>query len=207
MIRRGSTLQAVCFDSSALRKRGLNVVLVGGSAATYYSRGAYQSDDIDFVARFDVDSRREAEVVEVMTDLGYELNGNTFEHTGGNRFTVEFPKGPAAVSGDVLSVFHTVEANGKAMDIVTPTDCVRDRLAHYFFWNDRTALRAAIVVAQAHRSKVDMGLVKAWSAREGQSAKFKDFLVGLHAGRQQAKSRFPRRNPRPSGSTAARFKR
>jgi hypothetical protein len=180
VINKSSTLQDVALEvCSVLRERGLRVILVGGSAATYYSKNAYQSDDVDFVAHFDVDATRQSEVIGVMKELGYELRGNAFEHRSGNKYTIEFPKGPPAVSGDVLEAFNTVRERGKTLEIITPTDCVRDRLAHYFFWNDRTALQAAVDVARAQRTTVDLESVRRWSARESESAKFKDFLNRL----------------------------
>jgi hypothetical protein len=183
VISKSSTLQDVAFEvCSALRERGLRVILVGGSAATYYSKNAYQSDDVDFVAYFDVDASRQSDVVSAMAALGYQLNGNTFAHRTGNRFTVEFPKGPPAVSGDTLEIFNTVRDGGKTLEIITATDCVRDRLAHYFFWDDRTALRAALAVALAQRAHLDLDAVRSWSQRESEEAKFKDFLRRLQDG-------------------------
>jgi hypothetical protein len=176
VIDQRSTLEDVVFRiCTALAKRDLQVLLVGGSAATYYAPKAYQSNDADFVAVFNVNRVREAEVVATMVELGYQLNGNTFEHTGGSPFTIEFPKGPPMVGGEAIRIFETVERGDEVLYVISPTDCVKDRLAQYYFWNDRTALRAAVAVTSEQQDRVDMSRIKDWSSREGEFEKFADF--------------------------------
>ncbi len=176
MISKRSTLIDVVFAiCTELERRDLTVVLVGGSAATYYAPQAYQSSDADFVAQFLVDRQREKDVIAGMASLGYRLNGNTFEHEHGSPFTVEFPKGPLAIGGDLLTDFNTVKRGKEILHVIKPADSVRDRLAHYYFYNDRTALRAAVSVAQAVSDLIDLAAIEAWSRREDNSEKFADF--------------------------------
>jgi len=112
-----------------------------------------------------VDDQREHKVVEVLSALGYELEGNTFVHRHGNPFTIEFPRGPASIGDEVLQHFNTVRQDNRILVVVTPTDCIRDRLAHFFYWNDRSALSAAIGVAQAHTSSIQFEYIKTWAAK------------------------------------------
>ncbi|MDP2228515.1 MAG: hypothetical protein Q8J78_13685 [Moraxellaceae bacterium] len=51
--------------------------------------------------------------------------------------------------------------------LLTPTDCVKDRLSAYYHWHDRQALEQAVWVAQ--RQAVDREAVRQWSAQEGMS--------------------------------------
>jgi len=67
--------------------------------------------------------------------------------------------------------------------ILTPTDCVRDRLAHFYFWNDYTALQAAVGVAQSpHGSQIDYEGIRRRTKRESRESgvdyivKFDEFL-------------------------------
>ncbi|MCM2321988.1 MAG: hypothetical protein NDJ90_01865 [Oligoflexia bacterium] len=60
------------------------------------------------------------------------------------------------------------------LKLLTPTDCVKDRLAAYFHWNDRQGLNQAVAVAKSH--PIDVADIKAWSKREGMGNKFQDFL-------------------------------
>jgi hypothetical protein len=166
---------AVC---TALAQRDLTVVLVGGSAATYYAPSSYQSYDADFVAHFVPDRKSQSLVVEVMRELGYHVKDNLFVHSS-NPFTVDFPKGPLGIGNEVLKHFDPINRDGQLLNVITPADSVRDRLAKYYFWDDFSALNAAIEVTKAHRNRIDIESIRAWSTREGEDAKFQDFLDGI----------------------------
>jgi hypothetical protein len=217
LIRPDSSLREVAFEvCTALDKAGLKVVLVGGSAATFYAPEAYQSMDLDFVVRFAVDQERENKLVQVLSNLQYRLSGNTFVHAGGSPFTVEFPKGPASVGDEVLQKFDTVREGARILVIVSPTDCIRDRLAHYFYWNDRTALAAAIGVAKTQRQHVNKRLIQDWAKQLARESRFeypdiaekaKRFLAALSgaptlgkSSRRGQTSTKKRRTKGPSGS-------
>ena len=43
---------------------------------------------------------------------------------------------------------------------------MRNRLASYYYFRDRSALNAAVGVALAHRSRIDVELVRRWTLRE-----------------------------------------
>lgn len=63
------------------------------------------------------------------------------------------------------------------LKLLTPTDCVKDRLAAYYHWNDRQGLNQAVWVAEAHAVKIKD--VTEWSIREGHREKLQDFLAAL----------------------------
>ena len=54
--------------------------------------------------------------------------------------------------------------------IISPTDCVKDRLSWYYHGNDKECLEQAVLVAQAN--DIDMQEVKRWSVAEGMGALF-----------------------------------
>ncbi len=107
-----------------------------------------------------------------------------FEHPR-THFTLDFPKGPLAVGGDYLSETANLERGGVRLRILTPTDCVRDRLAHYYHWDDHTALRAAVAVARSHPESVDIEKLRDWTERESSAGaadhrhRFRQFLDRL----------------------------
>jgi hypothetical protein len=57
--------------------------------------------------------------------------------------------------------------------LLSPTDCVKDRLAAYYHWNDRQCLQQAIWVAQER--DVDWNEVERWSRQEREMGKFEEF--------------------------------
>jgi hypothetical protein len=59
------------------------------------------------------------------------------------------------------------------LKLLSPTDCVKDRLAAYYYWNDRQSLEQAILVCADN--SIDMKEVERWSRNEGMTAQFDIF--------------------------------
>jgi len=66
------------------------------------------------------------------------------------------------------------------LKLLSPTDCVKDRLAAYYHWNDMQSLGQAVLVCRA--AKVDLKEVKRWSMLEGMGGKFELFRSALSEG-------------------------
>jgi hypothetical protein len=165
---------AVC---TALHRTGVTAVLTGGSAATVYAPDAYQSRDLDFVVEFRTAG---ADAAGALAAIGYRLTGDHYEHAE-NPLDLEFPKGPLAVGGDLIREWQTLRDGDLLLHIIEPTDCCRDRLAGFLFWNDRGSLDQAVAVARAQRDAVNVGAVKSWCESEGHSGRFAEFERALRA--------------------------
>jgi hypothetical protein len=61
--------------------------------------------------------------------------------------------------------------------LISPTDCIKDRLAAYYHWNDRQSLDQAILVAL--ECEIDLGEIERWSTKEGRSNEFADIRARL----------------------------
>lgn len=158
-----STLSDVCFEvCTALDGIGIIAVLTGGSAATVYAPTVYQSRDADFIL-----TMHGSGGVEVLSRLGYVERGGTYEHSQ-NQFSLEFPRGPLAIGDDLLTSWDSIHRGSQVLHIFTRTDCVRDRLMWFYMDNDRSALKAAIGVAES--GSVDLDAISKWSRREGFAA-------------------------------------
>lgn len=145
MITRDSTLADICFDvSEALEAQGMPAVLCGGGAAAVYAPQSYISHDADFV--LDNDDSLES-VAQALATIGFKREGRSriFAHPD-TSFTVDFPKGPLAVGGEYVRATAVLRRDAHQMRIVSRDDCVRDRLAHFYFWGDEVALNAAVAV-------------------------------------------------------------
>ena len=55
--------------------------------------------------------------------------------------------------------------------LLSPTECVKDRLAAYYHWEDRQCLEQAAMVAA--ENQIDLDEIERWSASEGMSAEFR----------------------------------
>ena len=54
--------------------------------------------------------------------------------------------------------------------LLSPTDCIKDRLAAYYYWDDKQCLEQAIMVAE--ENKIDIDEIQRWSEEEGKELEF-----------------------------------
>lgn len=175
MIDDQTTLRELAFlVCTALERAGATAVLTGGSAAACYAPQAYVSQDMDFVLSFLGRTAKET----VLNDLGFRRQGSMYVHPR-SPITLDFPEGPLAVGEEILRKWETWREGDRLLHILTPTDCVRDRLAGYLFWNDRQNLATAVAVAKARRKEIDLPYIRQWCEAEGERPKFEDFLAAL----------------------------
>lgn len=92
-------------------------------------------------------------------------------------FSVDFPAGPLAVGDELIATWDTLREGEHLLHILSPTDCVRDRLAWFFYGRDHSALEQAVAVAR--QGRVDMAVIKDWAEREGQKVRLHQFLSRL----------------------------
>ena len=64
-----------------------------------------------------------------------------------------------------------------SLQLLTPTDSVKDRLASFFYWQDEQAFEQALLVAKNH--KIDLEDLKRWAKEEGFPSQLKHFLEQL----------------------------
>ena len=168
--------ELAAFIQSHLRTKGVEVPLSGGAAVTFYSNSKYVSSDADLVNSFFV-SRRVLR--ESLQEIGFHEVGRHFKHPD-TLFFVEFPPGPLSVGKEPVKQIDKHTLSTGVLNIISPTDCVKDRLANYFHFDDLQCLEQAILVAQTN--KIGLDEVERWSNVEGKRDEFKfiqDRLAGL----------------------------
>jgi hypothetical protein len=172
-----SSLVDIAFEvCTALDKVGVTAVLTGGSAATFYAAGAYQSADLDFVITF----QGQADGASALSELGFEQAADYYRHPS-SHFPLEFPPGPLMVGDDLIETWRTERRSDQVLHVLTPTDSCRDRLAALLFWNDRSGLEQALAVALAQRKEINLDKIRDWSQRENADEKFRLFERRLAA--------------------------
>lgn len=173
MISKNSSLIDIAFEvSTALNDVGITAVLTGGSAATYYAPHAYQSADLDFVITFRGNQKGE----EALSRLGYIRTNDYYKHPD-SKFPLEFPPGPLAIGDDQVESWDTVKRNELLLHILSPTDCCRDRLCAFLFWNDFSGLEQALAVYQTQKSGINLEVIEQWCERENSTQKYELFLA------------------------------
>jgi len=166
-----------------LHDAGITVTLTGGACVAIWSLGQYVSHDLDFVEEGPVPPRK---LRDTLGQLGFEKNGRHFVHPE-TAFFVEFPTGPLTVGDQRVEAVRERSTPAGKLRLLSPTDCVKDRLAAYFHWNDGQSLEQALLVGWAQR--IDLDEVRRWARSERSEKKFRIFeerlRTGVEAGRKQ----------------------
>ncbi len=160
-----------------LRRHGIKTVLTGGACATLYTRGAFPSLDMDFVL---IGGTTQARLDGAMAAAGFGRRGDRYVHPR-LPFWVEFPRGPIAIGRDyrIRPVVRRVRSG--RLQMLSPTDSCRDRLAAFYHWNDRQSLDAAVEIARLNRVRLET--VRRWSLAERAREGYAEFLRELRRAR------------------------
>jgi hypothetical protein len=159
--------ELAAFVGSHLARHGIEVVLTGGSCVSIYSNNLFVSADLDFV---DNHFTKRKKVKDALSQIGFSEENRYFKHPD-TAFIVEFPAGPLAVGGEPVKEVLILEFPTGALRIISPTDCVKDRLAGYYHWQDRQCLEQAILVTKTNT--IDLLEIEGWSRREGKLGEFR----------------------------------
>jgi len=107
-----------------------------------------------------------------MLKLGFKEHNRYFVHEDTALF-IEFPRGPLGVGDAPVYEIASKEKDTGILKLLTPTDCIKDRLAAYFHWDDLQSLEQAVWVAE--ENEFDMESVRVWAVNEKEIGKFEVF--------------------------------
>lgn len=165
--------ELAAYISSHLRSLGIDTVLSGGSCVSIYSAGVYVSKDLDFI---DIRFAAVRAIREAMLAIGFTPEHGTFKHPDVD-VLVDFPRGPLSVGKEPVGTIHEIEFSTGILRLLSPTDCIKDRLGAYYHWNDLQSLEQAVMVAKSNN--VDLNEVRRWSKQEGLSDAFEKIAPRL----------------------------
>jgi len=154
-----------------LKKRGIDTILVGGAVVSIYSDGIYKSGDLDFV----LGSMFTKGLPEAMKSLGFVKKTRHYIHPECSHLYIEFPGTvPLGIGEDYSIVPDEVDIDGTLIKIFSPSDCVKDRLATYLYFNDRDGLDQAVLIASKH--PVNYRSIEEWCKAEKQVDCYNEFI-------------------------------
>lgn len=168
-IKRMSQSELAAFIQDTLQAEGIAVVLSGGSAVSFYSDNKYVSKDLDLI---NTGFARPSKINSVMESIGFEEKGRYFINSE-TKFFVEFPDGPLSVGEEPVKEISEFELATGTLRVLSPTDCVKDRLCAFYFWNDQQGLAQAVLVAKDQN--IDLKEIKRWSKTEGKEKEYEIF--------------------------------
>jgi hypothetical protein len=165
--------ELAAYVQSHLQTKGISVILSGGAAVAIYTENKYVSADIDLV---NVNFVNRKKIVEAMKEIDFSEKNRYFIHPD-TKHIVEFPPGPLSVGEEPVKRIIEIKFSTGLLRVISETDCVKDRLAAYYFWNDQQSLAQAILVAKSAR--INMSEIKRWSQTTRNMNRFKTFQKKL----------------------------
>lgn len=175
-------LELAALVAETLKGEGIDVVLSGGSCVSIYSSEKYVSKDLDFI---DVSLKSNRQIAKAIQSLGFEnqpKNSRHFAHTE-TTLTLEFPSAPLMIGDEHIksNAVDAIDTDLGTLRLLTPTDCVKDRLANYYYFGDKQCLEQALLVAKAH--PINLATLEQWHKNERQEQEYLAFLEKLNTER------------------------
>jgi len=158
--------ELAAFVCTHLKESGISTVLTGGGCVSIYTANRYMSYDLDFV---DDSSTSRFRLKKVLSTIGFFEERRYFKHPD-TEFFIEFPSGPLSIGNEPVRDTADIELATGTPTLLSPTDCVKDRLAHFFHWNDQQCLEQALLVAESN--PIDIDELQRWSDGEKKSRAF-----------------------------------
>lgn len=159
--------------SDYLNKNGIKTVLSGGACVSIYTNNKFMSYDLDFVL---ISFDEQKKTKELLTKIGFYPENRYFRHNE-SKYFLDFISPPLAVGNEPVKEIVEIKEGNCKLKLLSPTDCVKDRLSAFYHWNDRQSLEQAILVCLDNY--IDLNEVERWSHKEGMSDKYKKFLKFL----------------------------
>ncbi len=156
--------------SEKLKDHSIDSILVGEGCVSIYSQNHYQSYDLDYVTYED-----KKKVVKALNELDFYEEGGCFMHKECEYF-IEFVAPPIAIGNEPIVNYEYYKTPFGTIKMLTPTDSIKDRLAAFYYWDDKQSLDQALIIYKTIPQKIDIEEIKRWSKNEGHLKKFKFFL-------------------------------
>jgi hypothetical protein len=152
-----------------LEGHGIRSVLVGGAVVAIYTEGLYRSGDLDIIT----DGLDRHRLPEVLAEIGF-LPGKSryFKHPDCPHLFLEFPHGPVEIDDEHPITPDEIQVEGRILRLLSPADCVKDRLASYIHWQSFDCFEQALLVCHRQSVRVDLKSVSVWCQKEGASEVF-----------------------------------
>ena len=171
-------VELAAFVNETLLEAGISSVLSGGSCVSVWTDNRFASLDLDFILG---GLHTQNSVKNALATIGFNpmaSNSRYYEHKE-TKLTLEFPNGPLAVGDELLDPRNAanIETKTGSLRLLKPTDCVKDRLAAYYHWQDAQAFIQAVGVAKDQ--SIDWEDLKSWHEKEGRTDQFHSFKTAV----------------------------
>ena len=147
-----------CFVYGVLKDNEINAILVGGACVSIYTQNRYQSYDLDFVTYEDLKL-----IEKVLARYEFKRTGRCFKHDD-CPYLIDFVAPPIAIGHEPIRNFKMLKTHSSSLQLLTPTDCIKDRLSHFFtgtmskplnkpFWWQRIVSLILVILSDGQKLK------------------------------------------------------
>lgn len=153
--------ETAAYICTKLKEKRIDVVLSGGSCMEIYTKSNFSSLDIDFIPNPSVTSKQ---IEETMLELGFEKVPPRYYKYYNNPNYIEFPTGPVSLGNQLTKEFNELKTQVGTLKLLTPTDCIKDRLCALVYHGGEECFNQAIAVA--HLNLFDKDNLINWAKNE-----------------------------------------
>lgn len=153
--------ETAAYICEKLKEKNIDVVLSGGSCMEIYTQSNFSSYDIDFIPNPSVTSKQ---IEKTMIELGFEKTNSRYFKYENNPNYIEFPTGPVSLGNDLTKDFSELKTHVGTLTLLTPTDCIKDRLCALVYHGGEECFNQAIAVA--HLNTIDKDNLLDWANNE-----------------------------------------
>lgn len=160
-----------------LAAHNIDAVLSGGSCVSVWTDNQYSSNDMDMIT---TTLTSQYQLSAALESIGFMRSGKGryYVHPD-TELALEFPSGPLMVGDEHIGEdqIHRLKTNKGMLRLLSPTDCVKDRLAAFYYWGDKQSWSQAVSVARNHTP--DWGSLQRWHQAEGEESSYADFRAAV----------------------------
>ncbi len=104
-----------------------------------------------------------------MIGLGFKKVDGRYYKYDNNPNYIEFPTGPVSLGNEFPKKFDELKTHVGTLILLTPTDCIKDRMCAFVYHGGRECYYQAIAVANLN--KIDLPNLTKWSKQESKEMK------------------------------------
>jgi hypothetical protein len=140
-----------------LKRHGIEVVVVGGSAITAHVPDVYTSMDIDFAVTTGVDRRK---ISEALRELGFHEEGRVYASPA-TVYVLDFVADIPHIDQHAITDYVDMRTAAGAFRVYRLEDAIADRVAAFIHWSDSESLDVAERTMTATRERTSWDRVQA----------------------------------------------
>lgn len=138
-----------------LKRHGMEVVVVGGSAITAHVPDVYTSMDIDFAVTTGIDRRK---ISRALKDLGFLEQGRVYANPE-TVYVLDFVANTPYIDHHAITDYADLRTPAGTFRVFRLEDAIADRVAAFIHWSDSESLDVAERTVAAARKRTTWKLL------------------------------------------------